>query len=137
MIFKNLNEAVTRRKVVGVRKKILLIGENPDFGLFSALQEEGYEVVTCESPQKAWGLAPPFLPNFIIVHFRHLSGRDIAMLQECRALAEGAPIIVATSVPGNEAVMKALEEGATAFLFLPVKQQVVRKVLDELEPSRV
>jgi len=118
-----------------VRKRILLIGENPDIALFTALQQEGYEVVCCESPQKAWGLAWPLRPHFIIVHLRQSSRRDSAVLQECRALAEGVPVIVATSVPGHESVMKALEEGATVFLFLPIKPQAVRKVLDGLVPS--
>ncbi|MBI4490625.1 MAG: response regulator [Deltaproteobacteria bacterium] len=124
-----------QKKVIEPRKRILLIGENPDIAFFTGLQQEGYEVIACESPQKAWSLVFPYRPDFIIVHLHHPSRRDIAILQECRALAEGVPIIVATSVPGNEALMKALEEGATAFLSLPVKPQTIRKVLDELEPS--
>ncbi len=124
-----------QKKVIEPRKRILLIGENPDIAFFTGLQQEGYEVIACESPQKAWNLVFPYRPDFIIVHLHHPSRRDIAILQECRALAEGVPIIVATSVPGNEALMKALEEGATAFLSLPVKPQTIRKVLDELEPS--
>ena len=123
------------KEAKGVKRKILLIGENPDVQLFTALQQEGYEVITCESPQKAWGLVYEFRPHFIIVHLHHTSRRDITVLQECRAMAEGIPIIVTTSVPVHEAVMKALEAGATAFLFLPIKPQAIRKVLDGLEPS--
>ena len=118
------------------RKKILVIAENPDIPFFTGLQQEGYEVVASESPQKAWGLAWPFRPHFIILHLLRPSGRDIALLQECRALAEGAPIIIATSIRGNEAVMKALEEGATAFLSLPVEPATVRRVLDNLAAVR-
>lgn len=121
-----------KRETMEIGKKILLIGENPDIPLFTSLQQEGYEVIACESPQKAWCLVYPVRPHFIIVHLRHPSRRDIAVLQECRAMAEGVPIIVAISVPGNEAVMKALEEGATSFLSLPVEPQTVKKVLDEL-----
>ena len=51
-------------------------------------------------------------------------------------MAEGVPIIVATSVPGNEVLMKALEEGATAFLSLPVKSESLKKLLDELDSVR-
>ncbi len=123
------------RRFTEVKKKVLLIGERPDIAFFTALQQEGYEVVTCESPQKAWGLVYQFRPHFIIVHIHHPSRRDIAILQECRAMAEGIPIILTTSVSGNEVVMKALEEGATAFLSLPVKPQIVKKVLDELRPA--
>jgi DNA-binding NtrC family response regulator len=117
------------------RKKILVIAENPDIPFFTGLQQEGYEVVASESPQKAWGLIWPFRPHFIILHVLRPSGRDIALLQECRALAD-VPIIIATSIRGNEAVMKALEEGATAFLSLPVEPATVRKVLDNLATVR-
>src|SRR5678815_448376 len=95
-----------------VRTKILLIGENPDIQLFTSLQKEGYEAITCESPQKAWPLVYAFRPHLIIVHLRHPSRNDIATLQECRAMAEETPVVVATSVPGHETVMRALEEGA-------------------------
>ncbi|MBI4528099.1 MAG: response regulator [Deltaproteobacteria bacterium] len=117
------------------RRKILLIDEKWDTPLYLALRGEGYEVRACESPEKAWNLVFPLRPDFIILHLHHPSRKDISALHECRALAEGVPIIVATSLPGHEAVMKALEEGATSFLSLPVKPETIRKVLDELDPG--
>src|SRR3989338_7674036 len=124
-----------RGKALVVRKKILVIGDKEHTRLFSSLQEEGYEVIACESAQKAWGLVFPFRPYVIIVHLHQPSARDVAILQECRALAEGVPVIVATSVPGYETIVKALEEGATAFLFLPIKPLAIRKVLDGLKTT--
>jgi hypothetical protein len=41
-----------KRKGQEVRTKILLIGENPDIQLFTALQKEGYEAIVSESPEK-------------------------------------------------------------------------------------
>lgn len=128
-------QGVLRRKVLQVTKKILLIDEKPDISFVTTLQKEGYEIVSCESPQMAWGLVFPYRPDFIIVRLDQPSRRDIAVLQECRALAEGIPIIVATSVPGHEAAMKALEEGATSFLRLPLKPKTIKKILDELAPA--
>jgi len=116
-----------RGKALVVRKKILVIGDKEHTRLFSSLQEEGYEVIACESAQKAWGLVFPFRPYVIIVHLHQPSRRDV--------LAEGVPIIVATSVPGHEAAMQALEEGATSFLSLPAKPETIRRVLDELRPA--
>lgn len=118
-----------------LRKKILLIDPKPDTPLFTALQEEGYEVIACESPQLAWGLVFPFRPHCIIVHLHRPSSRDMAALQECHALAEGVPIIVAASVPGNEAVLKVLEERTTSFLPLPVRPGTIKKILDGIEPK--
>jgi len=126
---------MTKVKAREVRTKILLIGENPDIQLFTSLQKEGYEAITCESPQKAWPLVYAFRPHLIIVHLRHPSRNDIATLQECRAMAEGTPVVVATSVPGHETVMRALEEGATSFLSLPVEGAKIKKVLDDLVAS--
>jgi len=91
-----------------VRTKILLIGENPDIQFFTALQKERYEAIACESPQKASVLVYAFQPHLIIVNLGHPSRNDLATLQECRAVAEGIPIVVATSVPGHETVMRAL-----------------------------
>lgn len=118
-----------------VRTKILLIGENPDIQFFTALQHEGYEAIICESPQKAWSLVYAFRPHLIVVHLRHPSRNDIAILQECRAMIEGIPIVVVTSAPGHEAVMRALEEGATSFLSLPVEAAKIKKIVDDIVAS--
>ena len=124
-----------KERTRAVRTKILLIGENPDIQLFTSLQKEGYEAIASESPQKAWPLVYAFRPHLIIVHLRHPSRNDIATLQECRVLAEGIPIVVATSVPGHETIMRALEEGATSFLSLPVDGAKIKKILDDLMTS--
>ncbi len=123
---------MTKEKGKEARTKILLIGENPDLQLFTILQNEGYEAIASESPQKAWPLVYAFQPHLIIVHLRHPSRNDIATLQECRAVARGIPIVVATSVPGHETVMRALEEGATSFLSLPLEGAKIRKIVDDL-----
>ncbi len=124
-----------KEKAKAVRTKILLIGENPDIQLFNALQREGYEAIASESPQKAWPLVYAFHPHLIIVHLRHPSRNDIATLQECRAVAREIPIVVATSVPGHETVMRALEEGATSFLSLPIEGAKIKRIVDDLVAS--
>jgi len=125
-----------KKKGSEVRTKILLIGENLDIQPFTALQKEGYEASASESPQKAWPLVYAFHPRLIIVHLRHPSRNDIVTLQECPAIADGIPIMVATSVPGHETVMRALEEGATSFLSLPVEGAKIKKVVDDLVASQ-
>lgn len=118
-----------------VKRKILLIDDQRDPALFIGLQQDGYDVITCDSPQKAWALVFPSRPALIIVHLHRPSGRDVLTLQECRALADGVPIMVAASTPGHEPIRLALEEGATSFLSLPAKPETIRKVLDELRPA--
>jgi len=121
-----------KRKAREVKTKILFIGENADIALFTALKREGYETVACESPQKAWASIYAFRPHLIMLHLSHSSRTDIATLQECRLMAEGIPIVVTTSIPGHETVMKALEEGATSFMFLPFERAKIKKVVDDL-----
>ncbi|MBI2228264.1 MAG: response regulator transcription factor [Deltaproteobacteria bacterium] len=41
-------------RIAPAEKKILLIDDQWDTSLFVALQQEGYEVIVIESPQKAW-----------------------------------------------------------------------------------
>lgn len=124
-----------KRTVTEMGKRILLIGEKPDIELFTALQQEGYEVVALESPYKAWGVQFLYRPHFIVVHLHHPSRKDVAMLQDCLALADRVPLIVATSVLGDKALMKDLQRVATSFVFLPLKPNALREVFDELESS--
>lgn len=116
-------------------KKILLIDEKLDTSLYIALRDEGYEVVACESSKRAWNLVYPFRPQFIVIHLPQPSRNDVAVLQECRAMAKGVPIIVATSQPKQERIVKMLEDRVASFLSLPVAPHAVRRLLDELEPS--
>jgi DNA-binding NtrC family response regulator len=123
------------REVTAETKRILLIGEHPDSQLFNSLQEEGYEVVACESPYRLWGVHLRYRPHFIIVHFCRPTRRDIAVLRECQSLRKRLPLIVAFSIRGDEAVMGALEKTAISLIFLPVKPEVIREVLEGL-PSK-
>jgi DNA-binding NtrC family response regulator len=120
--------------VFEVGKKILLIDEKLDTSLYIALRHEGHDVIACESSKRAWNLVYPFRPHFIVVHLPQPSRNDIAILQECRAMARGVPIIVATSQPKQEGIIEMLEDRVTSFLSLPVKPDAVRKLLDDLEP---
>jgi DNA-binding NtrC family response regulator len=124
--------AQVKRKAREARTKILFIGENADIALLTALKREGYETAACESPQEAWASIYGFRPHLIMVHLSHSGRTDIAVLQECRLMAEGIPIVVTTSIPGHETAMKALEEGATSFLFLPLERAKIKKVVDDL-----
>lgn len=115
------------------RKRILLIHDKPDTALCVGLQHEGYEVTVCESPQKAWGFVYPVRPDFIILHLQHLTREGIVALQECRALADGVPVIIATGASPNGAFTKALEGVVPRFLSLPLKPNAVREALHRLE----
>ncbi len=122
-----------KKKAREVSTRILFIGEKPDAPLFTDLQHEGYETLACETSQKAWEAIDAFRPHLVLVHLRRPA--DVASLQECHRLADGIPIVVTTSVPGYETVMRAMEEGATSFLFLPLEATKIKKVVDDLLAS--
>ena len=97
---------LTEKTLTDEIKKILLIDHNKDSGLSAALAQEGYDVIHCDTVQKAWCLVYPQRPDLIIIHLDNLDGAGFADFQECRALAEGVPIILATSAEVNRTLMK-------------------------------
>jgi DNA-binding NtrC family response regulator len=115
------------------KKRILLIGERPDMELFAMLGEEGYEVAALESPRRARGVYPSYKPHFIIVHLRYPN--DVAILEECLALAGRVPVVAAISLLAKQTLVKAVKEKAASFVVLPVKPQTIRETLRSLELS--
>lgn len=122
-----------KRKIAEERKRIFLIGEKPDIELFATLGHEGYEVAALESPYRAWGVHLLYKPHFIIVQLRY--PKDIAILEECLAMAGRVPVVAAISVLAKAPLVKAVKEKAASFVFLPVKPQTVREALRSVELS--
>jgi DNA-binding NtrC family response regulator len=124
---------LSEKEQTGKIKQILLIDDDKQDGLSATLAQEGYDVIHCDAVQKAWSLVYPQRPRLIIIHLRDLDGAGLADLQECRALAEGVPIILATSARVSETRMKALQHQAVAILDLPLMPEAVREALHDLE----
>lgn len=120
-------------KIAEERKRFLLIGKQPDIQLFATLGREGYEVAALESLYSAWGVHVLYRPHCIIVHLRY--PKDIAILDECLAVAGRVPVVAAISVLAKEALVKAVTEKAASFIVLPVKPQTIRETLRSLELS--
>lgn len=114
------------------RKRILLINGKSET-LLVGLEQEGCEVTICESPQKAWGFIYPTRPHFIILHLEQPGNGNIYALQECRALADGVPLIIAVQASQSESFIKELGESVSRFLYLPLKPNAVREALHGVE----
>ena len=117
------------------RKKILLIDDQGDTSLSITLQQEGFEVLACESPQKAWGRVKTFRPHFIIIHLANPSSGDISTLQGCAVLAGGVPIIIAAPVSGSGTMIKALEKIAAVFFAFPMGPYGIGEILHDRDMS--
>lgn len=122
-----------RAEKIENKKKLLLIDGKSETSLLAALEQEGCDITVCDSPQKAWGFVYPIRPDVIILHLQHLSSKDIFALQECLALADGVPVIIATGASRIEAFTKELKRVVPRFLSLPLKPDAVREVLHGLE----
>jgi DNA-binding NtrC family response regulator len=122
-----------RAEKIENKKKILLIDGKSETSLLAVLEQEGCDITVCDSPQKAWGFVYPIRPDVIILHLQHLSSKDIFALQECLALADGVPVIIATGASRIEAFTKELKRVVPRFLSLPLKPNAVREVLHGLE----
>ncbi len=132
---KTFKEKVGQWIPAGEIKKILLIDGNKDSALSAVLSQEGYHVVRCDSVQKAWSFIYPYPPHLIIVHLDDLNRAGLDDLEECWALAEGVPIILATSAQVNRTVMEAVQHRAAGILALPSMMKTSAKALDEPEAA--
>lgn len=122
-------------KQAPAQKKILLIDDQWDTSLFIGLQQEGYEVIAVESPQKAWGVVWTLRPHFIIIHLTNLSRGDISTLQGCSVLAGGVPIIIAEPSSGSGTLIRALKTVAAVFFSFPMGPCGIGEILHDLEMS--
>ena len=113
-------------------KKILVINHKGG-ALSAALAQEGYDVIQCDAVQKAWCLVYPQRPHLIVIHLDSLDGAGLAAFQECRALAQGVPIILATCAQVNQTLMKILQHRAAAILDLPLMPATIRETFHDLE----
>jgi DNA-binding NtrC family response regulator len=118
-----------------LERNILLIDEQMDEMLYSALVEGGGKVSACQSLSKAWDFIYPVPPHFVVVHLRHPNPEDVTILQECRAMAKGVPIVVATTHEQTEILKTILEDRPAAFLVLPAGPHDVSRVFSEIEQS--
>jgi DNA-binding response OmpR family regulator len=117
--------------------KILLIGsdKNKDIALSMALTREGYHVVYCDSVKKAWNLVYPGRPDVIILRLGNADLSGFAELQECRALAEGVPIVLTLDTQVRPAVMADLRHRAAAVVAERSVPETIAQALHGLHGS--
>lgn len=118
-----------------IKRRVLLIDERGDAHLRAALADSGGKLSSCNSPKDAWDLIYPVPPHFIVVRLYHPNTEDVTMLQECRFMAKGAPIVVATTYEQTEVLKDVLEDRPAAFLLLPAGRDDVIRVFSEVEQS--
>jgi CheY-like chemotaxis protein len=129
-----IKKKLTGKTHAGEPKKILLIEEDKDSALSAILAQEGYDVVHCASVQRAWSLVYPHRPHLIVLYLDDANEAGLADFQECRALAQGVPIVLAISAQVNPGRMRALR-GAAAVLAVSSTSESIRGALHSLEAA--
>jgi DNA-binding NtrC family response regulator len=130
-------KTLTKKTQASEIKKILLIDRDKDSALSATLAQEGYDLVLCDSVQEAWSLIYPYRPHLIILHRHKSNGAGLSDLRECRALAEGVPIVLAVSAQVNRALIKAMQHGGSSVLATSSTAESVREVLHHLQASTI
>jgi DNA-binding NtrC family response regulator len=113
------------------KKRVLLIGEQPDLELFAMLGGEGHEVAALESPRRARDVFPSYKPHIIILFLRY--PKEVAILEECLAVAGTVPVVAIISLLAKQSLVKAVKEKAAGFVVLPAKLQTIRDTLLAVE----
>ena len=131
LIKKRLNERQRRKEI----KRILLIDNATHSPLAGALEREGYHVAHCDCVQKAWDFVYPQRPHVIIFSLHKSDRTALSDLHECRALAGGVPIVLATSVHLSQALLKALPHGTAAIVADTSIPKFARAMLYNPQPS--
>jgi DNA-binding NtrC family response regulator len=129
-----IKKKLAKKNHAGEPKRILLIEKDKDSALSAVLAQEGYDVVHCASVQRAWSLVYPHRPHFIVLHFDNSNEAGSADFQECRALAQGVPIVLALSAQISRGRMKA-PRGAAAVLAVSSTPESIRGALHSLEAA--
>ena len=123
-----IKRALTEKTQTNEIKKILLIDKNKASFLSTALQQEGYHLIHCDSVQKAWDLIYPHRPHLIVLHLYNFNnGAGLSDLQECQALAEGVPIILAAPSRVNQSSAKPRSIERRSFLRLRRRPKASQK----------
>jgi DNA-binding NtrC family response regulator len=130
-----IKKALTEKTQTNQTKKILLIDKNKASPLSTALQQEGYHLIHCESVQKAWDLIYPHRPHLIVLHLYDFNEAGLPDLQECQALAEGVPIILAAPAQVNQVLTKTTQQRTAIVLALSSTPESVTKMLRHLQAS--
>jgi DNA-binding response OmpR family regulator len=110
-------------------KRILLIDNEPNSALATALERDGHHVVRCDCVQNAWSLVYPQRPHFIIFSIHKSDGAALSDVHECRALAGGVPIVLAASAHISRALRNGLPRGAAAVVADWSTPESVRAIL--------
>jgi CheY-like chemotaxis protein len=123
--------------------KILVADDEPDNQTFLilALEHVGYEVISAEDGEEAFGLALREAPDLILMDVRMpvLDGYEACRRIRAAPALRQVPVVL-LSVRGAEAVQRGYEAGATAYVIKPFALEKllarVSEILARPEPPK-
>ena len=111
-----VKRALAEMSRTGELHRILLIDKDPQSRLASQLALDGRHRVHCASVQEAWHLIYPHPPQAIVLHLYDTGAAALADFHECRALAGGAPIVLALSGAPTRDLIESARHGTVLVL---------------------
>ncbi len=111
-----VKRALAEMPRAGELRRILLIDRDPQSRLASQLALDGRRRLHCACVRAAWHLIYPHRPQAIVLHLYEAGAAALADLHECRALAGGAPIVLALSGAPTPELLEGARHGTTVVL---------------------
>lgn len=116
-----------------MKKTILVVDDDQSIlrSFKRILQRCGYEVETAESGKEAIDKAASRHYDAVLLDLRLPDMKGTDVLERARKQLQKTTKIVITGFPSQESNLKALNEGADAYLAKPVQPQMLIEIVDD------
>jgi len=121
-------------------KSVLVVDDEKNYLLVlsALLSEEGYEVLTCDDPDRAIGIIEEESPSLLITDMKMhgMSGMDL--LKAVKSCRPQMPVIVMTAYATVETAVEAMRLGAYHYILKPFQNDEIKLVVGQaLEVSEL
>lgn len=115
-------------------KTVLLVDDEPDirFTARFMLEMEGYSLLEAATGEKALELLGETTPDAILLDIRlpGIQGWDV--LDHVRTTNPEIPVVMMSAHSSGDTMQRAMDEGSTAYLLKPFKQDELLRVLADV-----
>ena len=113
-------------------KTVLLVDDEPDirFTARFMLEPEGYALLEAPTGEAALELLAETTPDAILLDIRLPGIQGWEVLDHVRKSQPGIPVVMMSAHSSGDTMQRAMDEGSTAYLLKPFKQDELLRVLD-------
>lgn len=113
-------------------KTVLLVDDEPDirFTARFMLETEGYSLIEAATGERAIEMLAETTPDAILLDIRLPGIQGWEVLDHVRTSQPGVPVVMMSAHSSGETMKRAMDEGSTAYLLKPFKQDELLRVLN-------